>query len=93
MFTLIDSFEKASQKLGFSKKLSRELILSTFLGSSKLMEQIKKEPGKLADSIAIKGGTTEAGIKVLKRNNINKIIHRTVLAAYKRALLLGKIND
>ena len=75
---------------GFSKKLSRELILSTFLGSLKLMEKTKKEPDDLANSIAIKGGTTEAGIKVLKKNKINNIIYNTFLAAYKRASILGK---
>ena len=56
-FSLIYAFEKAGQKIGFSKKLSRELILSTFLGSLKLMEKTKKEPDDLANSIAVKGGT------------------------------------
>ena len=54
------------------------------------MEHIKKDPNELANSIAIKGGTTEAGIKVLNKNKINKIIYDTVLAAYKRASSLGK---
>ncbi len=90
IFTLIDSMEKASQKIGLSKKISRELILSTILGSTKLMEYIKKDPKELANSIAIKGGTTEAGIKVLHKNKINKTIYETFLAAYKKASLLGK---
>jgi len=90
IFSLIYAFEKAGQQIGFSKKLSRELILSTFLGSLKLMEKTKKEPDDLANSIAIKGGTTEAGIKVLKKNKINNIIYNTFLAAYKRASILGK---
>ena len=65
VFTLIDAFEKASQQIGFSKKIAREMVLSTILGSVKLMEKTKKEPSDLADSIAVKGGTTEAGIKNL----------------------------
>ena len=90
IFTLIDAFEKASQKLGFSKKISRILILSTILGSTKLMQQTKKEPDYLANSIAVKGGTTEAGIKILKKNNINKIMYDTFLAAFKKASKLGE---
>ena len=93
IFTLIDAFEKASQKIGFSKKISRALVLSTVLGSAKLMQQTKKEPDFLANSIAVKGGTTEAGINVLKKNNINKIVHDTFLAAFKKATKLGKEND
>ncbi len=90
IFTLIDAFEKASQQIGFSKKISREIVLSTILGSAKLMEKTKKEPSALAYSIAVKGGTTEAGIKVLKKNNPKQIIYETFLAAYNRASKLGK---
>tara|TARA_B100000959_G_C14814011_1_gene555045 strand:- start:70 stop:882 length:813 start_codon:yes stop_codon:yes gene_type:complete len=90
VFTLIDAFEKASRKIGFSTKTSRELVLSTLLGSANLMKKTNKNPTELANSVAVKGGTTEAGIKVLQKNNLNKIIHDTFLAAYKRASKLGK---
>lgn len=93
VFALIDALEKASVKIGFSKKISRELVLSTLLGSAKLMKETNKEPDELVNSIAVKGGTTEAGIKILTKNNIRKIIYETYLAAYKRASKLGKIND
>ena len=89
-FTMIDALEKAAQKIGFSKSISRKLILSTLLGSIKLMEKTNLEPKQLAESIAVKGGTTEAGIKVLKKNNINKIMQNTILAALNRALILSK---
>ena len=93
VFTLINEFEKASQKIGFSKKIAREMVLSTILGSAKLMEKSKKEPSDLANSIAVKGGTTEAGVKILQKNRLDKIIYNTFLAAYKRATKLGKTND
>jgi pyrroline-5-carboxylate reductase len=93
VFTLIDAFEKASQQIGFPKNIAREMVLSTILGSVKLMEKIKKEPSDLANSIAVKGGTTEAGIKILQKYKPNKIMYNTFLAAYKRASKLGKIND
>ena len=57
------------------------------------MKETNKEPDELVNSIAVKGGTTEAGIKILTKNNIRKIIYETYLAAYKRASKLGKIND
>ena len=43
-------------------------------------------------SIAVKGGTTEAGIKNLKNHNIDKIIYKTYMSAYKRAKKLGEKN-
>ena len=93
VFTLIDAFEKASQQIGFPKNITREMVLSTILGSAKLMEKTKKEPSDLADSIAVKGGTTEAGIKILQKNQPHKMMYSTFLAAYKRASKLGKTND
>ena len=93
VFTLIDAFEKASQQIGFSKKISREMVLSTILGSVKLMEKTKEEPSDLADSIAVKGGTTEAGIKILQKNKPQKIMYNTFLAAYKQASKIGENND
>ena len=92
VYALINSFEKAAQKLGFSKKQSRELVLTTILGSIYLMQETKKEPFDLKKSIAVKGGTTEAGLKNLKNNNIDKIIYKTYMSAYKKAKILGKKN-
>ena len=69
------------------------MVLYTILGSVKLMKKTKKEPSDLADSIAVKGGTTEAGIKILQKNKPYNIMYNTFLAAYKRASKLGKIND
>ena len=93
VFKLIDAFEKASQQIGFPKKIAREIVLFTILGSVKLMEKSKKEPCDLADSIAVKGGTTEAGIKILQKYKPNKKMYNTFMAAYKRASKLGKTND
>ena len=67
------------------------MVLSTILGSAKLMEKTKKEPSDLANSIAVKGGTTEAAIKELKRKNLmKKTIFLGVNAAFKRAKKLGQ---
>ena len=92
VYALINSFEKGAQKLGFSKKQSRELVLTTILGSIYLMQETKKEPYDLEKSIAVKGGTTEAGLKNLKNNNIDKIIYNTYMSAYNKAKILGKKN-
>ena len=46
---------------------------------------------KLAQNIAIKGGTTEAALKQFEKNNkLNNIINEAVTSAYKRAIKLGK---
>ena len=90
VFYLIDAMEKAANKLGLNKNLNKKIIFQTFLGSLKLMKQSNKEASELASQIAIKGGTTEAGLNIMKKNNINKIFSNVILTAYKRANFLGK---
>ena len=60
----------AANKLWLNEKINKQLILQTFLGSLKLLKNHNKSANELAISIAIKGGTTEAGIKVMKKNKV-----------------------
>jgi len=90
VFYLIDAMEKAANNLGLSEKLNKRIILQTFLGSLKLLQHTNKNASELANSIAIKGGTTEAGIKVMKKNDVHKTLLKTLLSAYQKANLIGK---
>ena len=89
VFYLIDAMEKAANNLGLNQKLNKKILLQTFLGSLKLLQHTNNNAIELANSIAIKGGTTEAGIKVMKKNNVHKILLKTLLSAYQKANLLG----
>ena len=66
--------EKAAINLGFSKNQSREMVLETFLGALILMRQSGKNSQELIKSIAIKGGTTEAGLKKMNELKIRKLL-------------------
>ena len=91
VFLLIDAFEKAASKLGLGNKITKQLVHQTFLGSINLFIYEKKNASSLVDSIAVKGGTTEAGISIFKNKDIlNKTFSKAVKAAYDRANKLGK---
>ena len=90
VFYLIDAMEKSANKLGLKEHLNTKIILQTFLGSLKLLKSTGKRASEFAKIIAIKGGTTEAGIKIMKKNNIHKILENTLQSAYKKANFLGK---
>ena len=91
IFLVIDAFEKAALNLGLGKKDTKELVHQTFLGSINLLLKEKKDASTLASNIAVKGGTTEAGLNKFKEN---KILHNTfkkvIKAAFIRANQLGK---
>ena len=90
-FLFIDLLEKISTELGFNKKIAKKLVYQTALGSIQLLMSNSKSAEQLTKNIAIKGGTTEAAIKVFKKNNqLKKIINQAVNAAYIRSVQLGK---
>jgi pyrroline-5-carboxylate reductase len=91
IFLIIDAFEKAALQLGLGKKTTKKLVHQTLLGSTHLLFNESLTAQKLANKIAIKGGTTEAGLNQFKRNKIlHNVFKKVVEAAYKRANQLGK---
>jgi len=89
-FLFINFLEKAAAELGFNERILKQLVHQTALGSIRLLVSDNISAEKLAQNIAIKGGTTEAAIKIFKKDNqLKKIINRAVKAAHKRAIELG----
>ena len=91
IFFFIDAFEKAALKLGLGKTDTKNLVNQTLLGSINLLLKENKEALILANNIAVKGGTTEAGLNQFRDK---KVLHKTFVkvinAAYKKANELGK---
>jgi len=89
IFYLMDCFYSGALKLGFSTTVAREMVAGTFYGSAKLAENGKDDFKLLAGQVASKGGTTRAGLDVLERAKLNKLIDKTFAAAASRAKTLS----
>ncbi len=92
VFNLIDAMEKAAIKLGFKPQIARILVLETFKGSIDLLSKSKMSAQQLVNTVATKGGTTEAGLKIMKKNKIHKIFIDLTNASYKKAKQQGNTN-
>ena len=91
IFLIIDAFEKASMQLGLNKKDTKDLVHQTFLGSINLFLSQKIDASVLANNVAVKGGTTEAGLKEFQNNKIlHKVFKKAIKSAYLRANKIGK---
>ena len=90
IFQLIDIMEKSAINLGFSKNTAKILINETFKGSLNLLNTNNLSAEKMVETVATRGGTTEAGIKKMKINKVDKIFNQVFNAAYKRARQQGK---
>ncbi len=85
VFRLLDYFMEAGSLAGLKADQAKKLVLQTFLGSVKLVEQSDKSIQQLVDQVTSPNGTTAAGREVLESSDIKKIIWQTVQAAKNRA--------
>lgn len=85
VFYLMESLTEAGEREGLPHELCRRLVLQTLAGATKMAESsIEPFPG-LIEKVTSKGGTTEAGLKVLKDRGFREILIETIQTATQRA--------
>lgn len=89
VFEIARCWIEAAEKLGFSSKKARELVLNTLMGSIELGLKSDQSMTELRNSVTSKHGTTEAGLKALtKDSKLEELFDSTLKAAYQRAIEL-----
>lgn len=86
----IKAFEEAGIKNGLPKEIAFKLAAQTALGTGRLLMEKNLPPEELIKMAASKKGTTEAGLRILKKYKVNDILMKTIDAAVKRSKELGK---
>ena len=81
---------EAGSGIGLPYDLTRQLVLQTFLGSSRYLLEEKIHPDLFIRKVASKGGTTEAALKVLKEGNLSQLFRRALRAAKRRSKQLSR---
>ena len=90
-FYFIEGLARAGKNIGLNRDFAYELSKETAIGAIRLLEKSNQNAGFLRKKIAIKGGTTEAGINTLRKNlNMHKVINQGVQSAFNRSIELGK---
>ena len=91
LFMFIEYFESVARDLGFTSVIAKQLVYQTALGSIELLVKDMRSAKQLKESIAVKGGTTEAAINVFEKNSLfKKIIKNAIKNAYHRSIKLGE---
>ena len=90
IFLFIEELIKSAVGFGLDKKTATTLVTETLLGSSYLVSISDKTPEVLRQNVTSPGGTTEAAIKVLNKNNaFYKLLNSTVNAAMQKSIKLS----
>lgn len=90
LFYIIEAVEKLSVQFNFSDKNLRALILKTFKGAIKLIEDTNETPLSLRKKVTSPNGTTEAATRLFDKKELMLIIQEGIKEAYNRSIELSK---
>ena len=88
-YYLLESMEKTAITYGLNKSFSKQILKETYIGTAEIINNFEKNFNDLRKSVTSKGGTTEAAIKCLKKNNFQKSIYNSIKDSIKKAKTLS----
>lgn len=86
---IIEALIEAGVQQGLPRRVSRELVCQTMVGTSLLVQQSGMHPAELKDQVVTPAGTTAAGLQVLEEAALRATLCLAVSAATKRSKALG----
>jgi len=91
IFHFIEALTAAAVKAGLPEKLSKTLAMQTVMGAGRLATESDTPAGTLREQVTSPGGTTAAGLSVLRdTGRLEALLTETVEAARARGEELGK---
>ncbi|MEE9373904.1 MAG: pyrroline-5-carboxylate reductase [Saprospiraceae bacterium] len=90
VFYFMQAMMQAAEKLGFSTDEAKVLVTQTFEGAVQLFKKNDLTTMEWMNRVASKGGTTRAALDSFEANNLGTKIIEGAVAAYDRAVELGK---
>lgn len=87
---LLEGMIEAGKECGLPSSVASQLTIQTALGTAKLLLEKQLSPKELQTRVASPGGTTEAGLKVLREGGVQKVLKDAVSAAAQRSQEISK---
>lgn len=85
-----EAMAEGGRKLGLPAEAARLLAEQTMLGTAAFLRQSKMDLGEFIAGVATPGGTTAAGMDVMRASDFKKVVAATLKAASDRSAELGK---
>jgi pyrroline-5-carboxylate reductase len=89
VFLVVESLIEAGIAAGLPPDVARLLTVQTVAGAGRLLQETGSDPAELREAVTSKGGTTEAGLRVLDERGVREAFAAAVAAAAERARQLG----
>ena len=88
-FEMIAALTAAGKAVGLPEEVALDLTVQTAAGAAKMVQEGLGSPDNLRDAVTSPGGTTAAGLTVLKHVEFREIVAAMVRAARDRSIELG----
>lgn len=90
VFMFMEAMIDAGVHMGFSRRLSRQLVMQTIKGSVAYAENSPKHVAELRNQVTSPGGTTAAALYHMEKGGLRTVMSRGIFAAYQRSQSLGR---
>jgi len=90
LFLVAEAMTDAGVQVGLTRDQAHALVVATFAGAAKLMEQSGESPVELRAQVTSPAGVTAAGLRVLEMKGVRSAFIETVMTASERSFQLGR---
>ena len=90
VFLFTEALIDAGVHMGFSRRISEQLVLQTIKGSVSYYHNAERHPATLRNQVTSPGGTSAEALYYLEKAGFRTAISRAVWAAYQRSVELGR---
>lgn len=89
IYYLVEVLMQAGAEVGLDPQLARSLVLQTIKGAALMLETTGADPALLREQVTSPGGTTQAGLTVLRERSFREAMVACVGRATERASEMG----
>ncbi len=93
VFMFMEAMIDAGVHMGFSRRVSEQLVYQTIEGSLAFARESKRHPAELRNMVTSPGGTTADAIYQLDKGGFRTVLSKAIWAAYKKSRMLGGLEN
>jgi pyrroline-5-carboxylate reductase len=90
IFLVAEAMIEAGVTAGLTRDVSKQLVVGTFVGASRMLDETGQEPAELRAAVTSPGGTTAAAVRTLEFKAVRSAFIEAVAAATERSRQLGR---
>ncbi|MDR3306294.1 MAG: pyrroline-5-carboxylate reductase [Endomicrobium sp.] len=90
IFYFCDLMQKAAEKLGLDKSISKTFAVQTVHGAGKMLDITNESAEALKEKVKSPNGTTEAALKYFESQKLQDIVYEAMNQAMERSKALSK---